>query len=109
VRLARDLAASASTIPGQLPALTMTTLCLAELELGDPDAALATARRLVDVGPGPWPTACAAWLEGLVRDEPDLVRRGADGLAALDMPYQAARARLDWARLRGDPVVAAEC
>ncbi|HKE99202.1 MAG TPA: AAA family ATPase [Actinomycetes bacterium] len=99
---ARALAAAAVATPTALPCPGLTVLGEAQVAAGDPAGALDTARRLGGLGPdAPWPAACASWVEGLARAALGeraaalaCLRRAADGLDGLGLPFQAARARL---------------
>jgi DNA-binding CsgD family transcriptional regulator len=106
---AGDAETASAVITGSLrgvstmPVLAMTTLAEAQLASGHPEAATATAAVLAAMGPGaPYPGAVAAWIQGRAVGLPELVRRGADELAALGFVYEAAVARLDLAELSGD-------
>jgi len=104
---ARALAASAVATPTVLPCLGLAVLGEAQVAVGDLAGALDTVRRLGGLGPdAPWPAACGSWVEGLARvalGEPSAalvcLRRAADRLDGLGLPFQAARARLDWAEV----------
>jgi DNA-binding CsgD family transcriptional regulator/tetratricopeptide (TPR) repeat protein len=117
-RRARERAAAAVATPTVLPCLGLTVLGEAKVAAGDPAGALDTARRLGGLGPGaPWPAACASWVEGLARvglgeraAALACLRRAADRLEGLGLPFQAARARLGYAEVAaasGDAVEAA--
>jgi len=102
---ARALAAAAVATPTVLPCLGFAVLGEAQVASGDPAGALDTARRLDGLGPdAPWPAACGSWVEGIARAALGeravalaCLRRAADQLDGLGLPFQAARARLDWA------------
>jgi DNA-binding CsgD family transcriptional regulator len=102
---ARERAAAAVATPTVLPCLGLAVLGEAKVAAGDPAGALDTARRLGGLGPGaPWPAACASWVEGLARVALGeraaalaCLRRAVDRLDGLELPFQAARARLGWA------------
>ena len=102
---AQTLAASALATPVIIPGLGLTVLGEAQVAVGDPVGALDTARRLEELGPdAPWPAACGSWVEGLARAALGeraaalaCLRRAADGLDRLGLPFQAARAELGWA------------
>jgi len=104
---ARALAASAVATPTVLPCLGLAVLGEAQVAAGDLAGALDTARRLGGLGPdAPWPGACGSWVEGLARAALGeraaalaCLRRAADRLDGLGMPFQAARARLGWAEV----------
>src|SRR6266540_5500791 len=104
---ARALAAGAVATPTVLPCLGLSVLGGAQVAAGDPTSALDTARRLGGLGPdAPWPAACASWVEGLARVALGervaalaCLRRAADSLDGLGLPFQAARARLGWAEV----------
>ncbi len=117
---ARTLASAAVATPTSLPCLGLAVLGQAQVAAGDLAGALDTARRLGGLGPdAPWPGACGSWVEGLARAALGergaalaCLRRAADRLDGLGMPFQAARARLGWAevaavvRADGDQVLA---
>ena len=102
---AQALAASALATPVIIPGLGLTVLGEAQVAAGDPAGALDTACRLEELGPdAPWPAACGSWVEGLARAALGeraaalaCLRRAADGLDRLGLPFQAARAELGWA------------
>jgi DNA-binding CsgD family transcriptional regulator len=102
---AQALAASALATPVIIPGLGLTVLGEAQVAAGDPVGALDTACRLEELGPeAPWPAACGSWVEGLARAALGeraaalaCLRRAADGLDRLGLPFQAARAELGWA------------
>ncbi|HEX6678220.1 MAG TPA: AAA family ATPase [Actinomycetes bacterium] len=102
---ARERAAAAVATPTVLPCLGLAVLGEAQVAAGDPAGAVDTARRLGGLGPGaPWPAACGSWVEGLARVALGeraaalaCLRRAADRLDGLELPFQAARARLGWA------------
>jgi ATP/maltotriose-dependent transcriptional regulator MalT len=104
-RRARERAAAAVATPTVLPCLGLAVLGEAQVAAGDPAGALETARRLGGLGPGaPWPAGCASWVEGLARAARGeraaalaCLQRAADRLDGLELPFQAARARLGWA------------
>ena len=104
---ARALAAAAVATPTTLPCLGLALLGEAQVAAGDPAGALGTARRLARLGPdAPWPAACGIWIEGLARAGLGeraaalaCLRRAADRLDGLGLPFQAARAWLDWAEV----------
>ncbi|HEY2959580.1 MAG TPA: LuxR C-terminal-related transcriptional regulator, partial [Actinomycetota bacterium] len=104
---ARALAAAAVATPTVLPCLGLTVLGEAQVALGDPAGALETVSRLGGLGPdAPWPAACGSWVEGLALAALGkraaalaCLRRAADRLDGLGMPFQAARARLGWAEV----------
>jgi len=99
------LAASVMATPMIIPCLGLAVLGEAQVAAGDPVSALDTARRLGGLGPdAPWPAACGSWVEGLARAALGertaalaCLRRAADGLDRLGLPFQAARAELGWA------------
>jgi DNA-binding CsgD family transcriptional regulator len=98
---------------GANPPLGMMLLAEARAATGDPAAALEVADRLASLGPseGSYPAALAARAVGLARRA--LGDRGgaaaafagsAAAFASRGMPFDAARARLEWAALDGaDP------
>lgn len=102
---ARERAAAAVATPTVLPCLGLAVLGEAQVAAGDLAGALDTARRLGGLGPGaPWPAACGSWVEGLARAALGersaalaCLRRAADRLDGLGLPFQAARAWLGWA------------
>ncbi len=104
---ARALAAGAVATPTVLPCLGLAVLGEAQVAAGDLAGALGTARRLGGLGPAaPWPAACGSWVEGLARVALGervaalaCLRRAADSLDGLGLPFQAARARLGWAEV----------
>jgi len=104
---ARELAAAAVASPTVIPCLGLAVLGEAQVAVGDPAGALGTARRLGGLGPGaPWPAACGSWVEGLARAALGeraaalaCLRRAADGMDELGLPFQAARCRLRWAEV----------
>jgi tetratricopeptide (TPR) repeat protein len=104
---ARGLAAAAVATPTTLPCLGLALLGEAQVAAGDPAGALGTARRLAGLGPdAPWPAACGSWIEGLARAALGeraaalaCLRRGADRLDGLGLPFQTARAWLGWAEV----------
>jgi DNA-binding CsgD family transcriptional regulator/tetratricopeptide (TPR) repeat protein len=104
---ARALAAAAVATPTVLPCLGLAVLGEAQVALGDPAGALETVSRLGGLGPdAPWPAACGSWVEGLALAALGeraaalaCLRRAADRLDGLGMPFQAARARLGWAEV----------
>ena len=104
---ARALAEAAVATPTTLPCLGLALLGEAQVADGDPAGALGTARRLAGLGPdAPWPAACGTWIEGLARAGLGeraaalaCLRRAAARLDGLGLPFQAARAWLDWAEV----------
>jgi DNA-binding CsgD family transcriptional regulator/tetratricopeptide (TPR) repeat protein len=104
---ARALAAAAVATPTVLPCLGLVVLGEAQVAAGDPAGALDSARRLGTLGPdAPWPGACGSWVEGLARVALGervaalaCLRRAADRLDGLELPFQAARAWLAWAEV----------
>ena len=104
---ARALAAGAVATPTVLPCLGLAVLGEAQVAAGDLAGALGTARRLGGLGPAaPWPAACGSWVEGLARVALGervaalvCLRRAADSLDGLGLPFQAARAQLGWAEV----------
>jgi DNA-binding CsgD family transcriptional regulator len=104
---ARALAAAAVATPTVLPCLGLAVLGEAQVAAGDPPGALDTAARLAGLGPdAPWPGACGNWIEGLALAALGeraaalaCLRRAADRLAGLGLPFQAARCRLGWAEV----------
>jgi DNA-binding CsgD family transcriptional regulator len=108
---ARTLAAAAVATPAVLPCLGLAVLGEAQVAAGDLAGALGTARRLGGLGPdAPWPAACGSWIEGLTRVALGervaalaCLRRAADLLDGLGLPFQAARARLGWAEAVAAP------
>jgi DNA-binding CsgD family transcriptional regulator/tetratricopeptide (TPR) repeat protein len=104
---AQARAAAAVATPTVMPCLGLTLLGEAQVAAGDLSGALNTARRLGELGPdAPWPAASARWVEGLARAALDeraaaltCLRRAADSLDGLQLPFQAARARLGWAEI----------
>jgi ATP/maltotriose-dependent transcriptional regulator MalT len=108
---ARTLAAAAVVTPTVLPCLSLAVLGEAQVAAGDLTGALGTARRLGGLGPdAPWPAACGSWIEGLTRVALGervaalaCLRRAADRLDGLGLPFQAARARLGWAEVVAAP------
>jgi DNA-binding NarL/FixJ family response regulator len=104
---ARAPAAAAVATPTVLPCLGLAVLGEAQVTVGDPSGALDTARRLGGLGPdAPWPGACGSWIEGLALAALGeraaalaCLRRAAERLDGLGMPFQAARARLGWAEV----------
>ncbi|HEY5881772.1 MAG TPA: LuxR C-terminal-related transcriptional regulator, partial [Nakamurella sp.] len=104
---ARTLAVAALATPTTLPCLGLSILGESQVAAGDPSGALETARRLVDLGPeAPWPAACGRRIEGLARAAAGersaalaCLEQAAVRLGGLGLPFQAARAWLDWAEV----------
>ncbi|HEV8637956.1 MAG TPA: AAA family ATPase [Chloroflexota bacterium] len=93
---------------GANPPLGMMLLAEARVATGDPTAALEVAARLARLGPpdGSYPAALAARAVGLARralGDPlgaaEAFASAADAFAALGMPFDEARTRLEWAGL----------
>jgi DNA-binding CsgD family transcriptional regulator/tetratricopeptide (TPR) repeat protein len=102
---ARAMGAAAVATPTVLPCLGLFVLGEAQVAVGDLAGALGTARRLGGLGPdAPWPGACGSWIEGLARAALGgervaalpCLRRAAERMDGLGLPFQAARA---WLRL----------
>jgi DNA-binding NarL/FixJ family response regulator len=108
---------SPSLTMAYLPSLSLSVAAEMQVAAGQIEAALATARRLVEMDiEGAWyPSALASRIEGLTRralGDTEAARgclqRSAEGFSALDLPFEAARARLEWAALAtGDRMDAA--
>lgn len=104
---AQALATAALATLTTLPCLGLSILGEAQAPAGDPAGALGTARRLVDLGPeAPWPAACGRRIEGLARAAAGersaalaCLEQAAVRLDGLGLPFQAARAWLDWAEI----------
>ena len=104
---ARTSAAAALATPTTLPCLGLSILGESQVAAGDPPGALGTARRLVDLGPeAPWPGACGRRIEGLALAAAGersaalaCLEQAAVQLDGLGLPFQAARAWLDWAEV----------
>jgi DNA-binding CsgD family transcriptional regulator/tetratricopeptide (TPR) repeat protein len=106
-RRGEERATAAVATPTVLPCLGLAVLGEAQVAAGDPAGGLDSARRLAGLGPdAPWPAACASRVEGLARAALGersaalaCLRRAADRLDGLGLPFQAARAWLDWAEV----------
>jgi hypothetical protein len=98
----------------QLPAssglqcLALSLVGEAQVMAGEPERALATARDVVAHGPpgNNFTAACGSRVEGLARqtlEQPSMalacLERASQAFAAAGMPFDAARARLEWATL----------
>jgi DNA-binding CsgD family transcriptional regulator len=87
--------------------LAPSLLAEAQVAAGEPVAALAVARALAAVdGGAPYTAAAAARLEGLARSVLGehaaalaCLERAGTAFAALELPFEAARARMEWAAL----------
>ena len=104
---ARTLAAAALATLTTLPCLGLSILGESQVAAGDPPGALETAHRLVDLGPeAPWPAACGRRIEGLALAAAGersaalaCLEQAAVRLGGLGLPFQAARAWLEWAEV----------
>jgi DNA-binding NarL/FixJ family response regulator len=93
-----------------IPELHLAAIAETQLATGAVDSARATADRVARLGPGaPYPAALAGRLTGLIhraRGDPaaagDASAEAARAFAALGMPFDAARCRLEWAAAVGD-------